>query len=327
MVFIETASTDPATNLAFEEYFLRNKPPGADIFMLWRNQPAVVIGRHQSIFAEVDLAYARAHAIQVLRRISGGGAVYHDRGNLCFSLIMDKATPGLPSAVDLLRPIVLALTRFGLVIEVTKRNDLKLEGKKFSGHAMMVQKDRFLLHGTLLFDSDLGVLGQALDSPFRGVETKAIQSVRSRVTNLSPYLPPIGTVEQFKHVLKDILLESQGAVDYVPTEADLAAIESLRADKYRSWAWTFGSDPPSRVRCHCQYEGDDLHLILDLEKGYVQTCHIEREPPALGGWEAIERQLMHIRCDQDSVLAALQGSSRGEFMGAFLAQFLPCASD
>jgi lipoate-protein ligase A len=326
MVFIETASTDPAINLAYEEYFLTHKPPGVDVLMLWCNRPAVVIGRYQSIFAEVNLAYTQACGIQVFRRISGGGAVFHDAGNLCFSLIRDKATPGLPSAAGLLQPIVQALTHLGLAVESTQRNDLTLEGKKFSGHAMMVQKDRFLLHGTLLFDSDLGALEQALDSPFREIETKAIQSVHSRVTNLRPYLPSLETVEQFKQALKDRLLDHQPAEAYRPTATDLSAIETLGANKYRSWAWTFGSDPRSRIRRHDQYAGDDLHFTLDLEKGFVQSCQFDTA--ALHpDWEAIERQLNHVRCDRDSVQAALPGTSRGEFMRAVLVPLLPYSAE
>jgi lipoate---protein ligase len=322
MLFIETASTDPAINLAYEEYFLTHKPPGVDLLMLWRNQPAVVIGRYQSIFAEVNLAYTQAGGIPVLRRISGGGAVFHDTGNLCFSLIMDKAAPGLPSAADLLHPVVQALTRLGLAVESTKRNDLTLDGKKFSGHAMMVQKDRFLLHGTLLFDSDLGALEQALASPFREIETKAIHSVRSRVTNLRPYLPSLETVEQFKFAIKDQLLDHQPAEEYRPTAADLAAIETLGASKYRSWAWTFGSDPPSHIRQHGQYEEAELHFTLHLEKGFVQSCRFD-SAALHPDWEVIEQQLTHVRFDRDSVQAALQGTSRGEFMRTVLIPFLP----
>jgi lipoate---protein ligase len=326
MVFIETASTDPSVNLAFEEHFLRHKGPGETILMLWRNQPAVVVGRFQNIFAEVNLEYTQTHSIQILRRISGGGAVYHDAGNLCFSLIMDRVQPGLPKAADLLRPMVQALARLGLVIELSQRNDLKIEGKKFSGHALMVQKDRLLLHGTLLFDSNLETLQRALESPFGDLETKAIQSVRSSVTNLAPYLPAIATTGQFKQALKDILFESQLPAEYTPTAGELSAIEALGADKYRSWEWTYGGDPRAHVRYNGRYGGEDLPFTLDLDKGQLVACHFEGDLPRPADFEEIERRLTNVRGDQDSVLAALRGCSRGEFIGTFLARFLPLSS-
>lgn len=325
MVYIETASTDPAVNLAFEEHYLRNKPLGTDILMLWRNQPAVVIGHYQSVFAEANLAYTQTQGIQVLRRISGGGAVYHDLGNLCFSLIIDKKTTGLPNVAHLLQPLVQVLARLGLSVDVTARNDLTLGGKKFSGHAMMVQRDRFLLHGTLLFSADLAALEHALDLPFQQIETKAIPSVRSRVTNLSLHLPAVPTIEAFKQTLKNGLLAGDAQAEYRPTLADLAAIEGLRAGKYKHWAWTFGSDPRTCIRYPCQYADAPLEIALDLEKGYVQSCHLTTHAAPRIEWQAAVQQLAHIRCDRDSVRAALQGTGFGEFLFGTLGPLLPPA--
>jgi lipoate-protein ligase A len=322
MIFIETASTDPAVNLAYEEYYLRHGPRGSDILMLWHNRPTIVIGRYQSIFAEANLPYAEAHGISAFRRISGGGAVYHDPGNLCFSLIRDRSAP-TPGAARLLQPIVQALTRLGLAVELTQRNDLTLAGKKFSGHAMMVQRDRLLLHGTLLFDSDLEALEQALASPFGEVETKAIHSVRSRVTNLSPWLPDVADIEQFKAALKGLMLDGLAPEAYAPAASDRTVIKSLAADKYRSWDWTFGADPASRVRCHSQYEGETVEITLDLEKGHVRQCQIESKAPDPAEWAAVARQLTDVRFDKASVQAALKGSSRGQCLSAFLAGYLP----
>jgi lipoate-protein ligase A len=325
MIYVETASTEPSINLAFEEYFLKNKGPGESFLMLWSDQPSVVVGRYQSIFAEVNLEYAEANSIQILRRISGGGAVYHDPGNLCFSLITDKAAPGMPKVPELLRPIVRALSRLGLDVEVTARNDLKLEGRKFSGHAMMVQKDRLLLHGTLLFNSDLVALQQALDSPFRDVETKAVRSVRSGVTNLGPYLPAIATTEQFKQTLRELLGADFPMAERIRTESELAAIETLAAEKYRSWAWTFGGEPHARIRCRCRQSGVELGLTLELEKGRVLICRFDREADSPPGLEEIERRLTGIACTKDSLRLALKGLDKGEAIRQCLARFMPPA--
>ncbi len=323
MIYIDTASTEPSVNLAFEEYFLKNKRPGESYLMLWRDQPAVVVGRYQSIFAEVNLEYAVTTCLPIFRRISGGGAVYHDPGNLCFSLIMDKEVSGMPRVPELMRPIVQALVRLGLAVEVNARNDLRLEGKKFSGHAMMVQKDRLLLHGTLLFNADLGALRLALGSQFGNVETKAVRSVPSSVTNLGPYLAAIGTAAQFQQTLKETIYTEAPFVERTPTESEVAAIQALASGKYGSWAWTYGGEPPARIQCQCACGGRDLGLTLELEKGRVLACRVDPEAAIAADLAEIERRLAGISCDKDSVLLALKGFETGEIVGQCLARFLP----
>ncbi len=323
MIYIDTASTEPSINLAFEEYFLRNKSPGENYLMLWRDQPAVVVGRYQSIFAEVNLEYALANSIPIFRRISGGGAVYHDPGNVCFSLIMGKEVSGMPRVPEIMRPIVKALARLGLAVEVTARNDLRVEGKKFSGHAMMVQKDRLLLHGTLLFNADLGALRQSLGSPFRDVETKAVRSVPSSVTNLAPYLAAITAAEQFQQTLREVIYTDVPFAERTATESELAAIRALASGKYGSWAWTFGGEPHARIRCQCACGGVELGLTLELEKGLVLACRVDGQAANAADLGEIERRLTHVQCDKDSVLLALKGFEAGEAVGECLARFLP----
>ena len=162
MLCIETGSRNPAVNLAFEEYFFKGKDMVDDVFMLWQSEPTVVIGRFQNIWEETNFRFADEHNIQIIRRISGGGAVYQDAGNLCFSFILQNIPLEKFNKSTHIQPIVNALAQLGLQADVSKRNDLSIGGKKFSGNAMAYRQNRLLFHGTLLFDSDLDMLEKVI---------------------------------------------------------------------------------------------------------------------------------------------------------------------
>lgn len=162
VIYIETGSCAPAVNFAYEEYFLKGKDLEEDLLMLWRSEPTIVVGRFQNTLEEVNAGFAEAHHIQVIRRISGGGAVYHDLGNVCFSFILHDTQPNVIDKSKYTRPVVDALAQLGVHAELTHRNDLAVGGKKFSGNAMALRKNRLLFHGTLLFDTDLEMLERAL---------------------------------------------------------------------------------------------------------------------------------------------------------------------
>lgn len=187
-----TGSTDPYYNLAAEEYYLRASEE--DVFMLWQNEPTVVIGRNQNMYAEVELAYTEAHGIHVARRITGGGAVYHDLGNVCYTFITSREKANVLDFAYFSAPVLKAMEALGIRAKLSGRNDLLAEVEpdvfaKFSGAAETATKTRVLHHGTLLFDSDLQVLAKTLRPDPEKLRRKAIASVRSRVTNLKPLLP------------------------------------------------------------------------------------------------------------------------------------------
>jgi lipoate-protein ligase A len=220
--------------------------PG-DMFMLWRNDPCVVIGKHQNALAEINHRYCREHNIPVVRRISGGGAVYHDAGNTNFSFIL---TVGNQNQVDFSRflmPMMEDLRKMGLEVTTGKRNDLYVEGLKFSGNAEHVFKNKVLHHGTLLFDTDLEILNNALTPPGREFRDKAVRSVRSAVTNLKPYLSGIRSVEEFSDRLAETFTEKIPELrKYELSEEDILQIRLLADEKYRTWKWNFGYSPEFR---------------------------------------------------------------------------------
>ncbi len=307
MITIETHSYSPFVNLAFEEYFLKGKDLGDDILMLWQNEPAVVVGRFQNTLEEINQAFIDAHGIPLARRISGGGAVYHDLGNVCFSFILRDVTPGTMDASKYIQPVANALCKLGLAVQATKRHDLTIDGKKFSGNAMALHKNRLLFHGTLLFDTDLDRLAQVLKPASDAIESKGIKSVRSKVTNLRSFAPAGMDVAQFKQTLEGLFLEGQQQKEYLPNSEDQAEIQKLVDGKFRSWDWIFGRNPAARVRSICRCGGGELELSLELDKGWLAACHIQSEAFELADIGEIEMRLSNIPYTYPNVLKALDG--------------------
>lgn len=238
-VYIEVSTTDPAFNLALEEYVFEKMPRDREYFLTWRNDNAIIVGRHQNTAAEIDEKFVKKKNIKVVRRLSGGGAVYHDLGNLNFTFIVD-AQPG--QKMDLRKfcqPIADTLCALGAKAEVDGRNDILIDGMKVSGNAQYVRQGRVMHHGTILFDSDMSVLGQALIPDPAKAQAKGVKSVRSRVTNVRPCLSKDMTIDQFRAALAGSLM-SDGFEKYELTDADLAAIEEIRKQRYASREWNYG---------------------------------------------------------------------------------------
>ena len=307
MITIETHSHSAFVNLAFEEYFLKSKDLDDDIIMLWQNEPAVVVGRFQNTLEEINQPFLNAHSIPVARRISGGGAVYHDLGNLCFSFILRDVSPGTMDASRYIRPVVNALVQLGIPVKVAGRNDLTIDGKKFSGNAMALHKNRLLFHGTLLFDTDLDMLGLVLKSASDKIESKAIKSVRSKVTNIKSYAAKDMDVLQFKQALKTIFFENEPQIEYQPNLEDQVEIQKLMENKYLSWDWIFGRNPATRVRSSCNFAGGKLEIELELDKGWLAACHIQSDVLDMPVIEEIELLLSNIRFTAQDIVRALEG--------------------
>ena len=239
MVYIEVHTTDPAFNLALEEYVFTKMPRDREYFLTWQNENAIIIGRHQNARAEINGDFVREKNIRVVRRLSGGGAVYHDLGNLNFTFITN-AQPG--QKVDLRKfcqPVADVLSSFGVDAVVDGRNDILVDGKKVSGNAQYVQKGRVMHHGTLLFDADTSVLAQALRPDPTKILAKGVKSVRSRVTNIRPCLRQDMTMAEFRETLTNALL-SGDFVRYDLTEEDLQAVEQIRDARYGLTEWNYG---------------------------------------------------------------------------------------
>ncbi|MDL2327447.1 lipoate--protein ligase [Ruminococcaceae bacterium OttesenSCG-928-A11] len=267
MRYIASASTDPYFNLALEQYVFDELDPAHSYFMLWQNDNAIIVGKHQNTIAEINPAFVEEKGITVARRLSGGGAVYHDMGNLNFTFIVDAEGTGFDFAT-FCRPVVNALASLGVTAEISGRNDMTIDGKKFSGNAQYSKRGRVMHHGTLMYDSDLSVLAGALQVSKDKIESKGIASVRSRVTNIKPHMRENLPLAAFWAALRDYMFKENPCEAYTLTEKDLAAVKKLRAERYSLWDWNFGASPAYAVQKQRRVEGcGKIEVLMEVDKG------------------------------------------------------------
>jgi len=267
--------TDPYFNLAAEEFVVKNFEE--DTFMLWRNEPSVIIGKHQNTFAEINTGFIRKHNIKVVRRISGGGAVYHDLGNLNFSFTSKGELNKLVDFDKFTQPIVRALKKLGIDVQTGNRNSLYIDGLKISGNAEHVFKNKVLHHGTLLFAGNLYDLNEAIKPSGLQYDDKAVKSVRSSVTNISNYLAPTITIEAFAQFILNEMLESNpDAYLYEYTPDDILSIEQLRNEKYNTWEWNWGYSPAFNYGVTIHYMGQSIPVSIFVVNGMVDKVEFRQ---------------------------------------------------
>ncbi len=263
--------TDPRLNLALEEFLVRHTAVDEAILLFYVNEPAVIVGRNQNVWEEIDPAYVAAQGIQVVRRLSGGGAVYHDGGNLNYSFIT-AGSRDLHNFHRFTAPVIGVLNGLGVPAEAHGKSDIYAAGKKISGNAQYLARNRMVSHGTILFDSDLEALLHALNPRQVAIESKAVQSIRARVTNIREWLPNWDVVG-----LRQALLEGIFAPEPVRpfplTPDDWAQIEQIRAERYESWDWNYGRSPRFTV----QKRPANGCVTVTVDKGRVVSVLLEGE--------------------------------------------------
>lgn len=268
MLLINNTSTNAYFNLAMEEYFLKNT--NEDIFMLWRNESAIIVGKNQNTLSEINYEYVKENKIKVVRRQSGGGAVFHDLGNINFTFISCNDN----SFSDFKRftmPIIDALKNLNIQAEFSGRNDLLIDNQKFSGNAQYNYKNKVMHHGTLLFSSEINDLSSALKvkpSKFIG---KSVKSVKSRVTNIANHLEKDMTVLEFKNYLMNFINSKyENNCLYQLSEEDVNEINKLVEEKYNTWQWNFGHSPKYALNNEIKYPGGNIEFSLNVEKGLIK---------------------------------------------------------
>lgn len=267
-------SLDPYFNLAAEEYLLKNFTE--DFFIIWRSERSVVVGKHQNALSEINHGFVRSNNIHVARRLSGGGTVFHDPGNINFTFIRTVKEISEVNFKVFTQPIIQSLQKLGVDAYTTGRNDLMVAEKKVSGNAEHVYKKRVLHHGTLLFNSDLSKLKGALNVDLSRFEDKSVQSNRSPVTNISDYLKEPMTVDAFADfIFTDVQDAFSEKMIYQFNEQDVAAIQQLASEKYRTWDWIYGYSPKYIFRNKITTSSGEISIEMSVVKGIIQELKSE----------------------------------------------------
>lgn len=276
MQFLVNKSTNPFFNLALEEYLLKNVDIKEDYFILWQNEPTIVIGKHQNTLKEINMNFVQNNNINVVRRNSGGGAVYHDLGNINFTFITKYDEKHLLDFKTFTNPVVYSLGKLNVKAELSGRNDILIDGRKISGNSQHIYKDRFLHHGTLLFNSELENLVKALNVDNDKILSKGIESIKSRVTNIKEHVKEDIFMEEFKEILiENIFIWNKSSLkEYNLTSDHINEIEKLMKEKYMTWQWNYGESPEFNYRNSKRFQGGKLEVLLNIVEGHINECKI-----------------------------------------------------
>lgn len=300
MLCLEISSHDPAFNLALEECLLRSMPanhPG--FFLLWQNSPSIIVGRHQCTAEAVNPAFVAENKIPVIRRISGGGAVYHDLGNLNFSFIVPSR--GKAGFAAFLAPIQEALATMGIKATLSGRNDLEVNGKKISGSAQMIFDNRLLHHGTLLVNLDLERMAAALRVDEAKFKSRGVASIRSRVANICELLGGKADMAQLKEALANSC--ASGREELSPQT--LEAARELAGQKYSAWNWNYGQSPPFNLEKRRRFPWGDVSIRLDVKKGRIRNCALNGDFFSFAPVADLEKRFANLPFEPQAVKDAL----------------------
>ena len=271
MRYLRNKNTDPYYNMAFDEFCLESLPIDEPVFFLWQNRPAVIVGLNQEVNTEVNLDYLNKNNIALVRRVTGGGAVYHDLGNLNYTIVgrSEDLERDYPEYASILMK---ALQELGIPATLSGRNDILVDGKKVSGFAKRVCKNRLMVHGTLMYDVDLEVLPQALTPSASKLQSKGIASVRSRVANLRDYLPKVADIQAFSQRLEEILSCHYTDTEYQLSAEDLASIQRLANEKFAQWEWNYGRSPKATLTHSARLACGTVEIHLKIAENRIVFC-------------------------------------------------------
>ncbi|MFI8492885.1 lipoate--protein ligase [Peribacillus butanolivorans] len=307
MLFIDNKGiTDPQINLAIEEYALKHLNIDETYLLFYINRPSIIIGRNQNTIEEINADYVEDNGITVVRRLSGGGAVYHDLGNLNFSFITKDDGDSFHNFKKFTQPVVETLEKLGIHAELSGRNDILAEGKKISGNAMFSTKGRMFSHGTLLFQSEMDHIVSALKVKKDKIESKGIKSIRSRVGNIADFLKNPMTVEEFRSfLLKNIFKDSGEITEYVLTEEDWDKIHKISEERYQNWEWNYGKSPKFNLQNSHRFPVGSVDIRLEVNRGIIENCKIYGDFFGVGEVIDIEQKLTGTRYEKESISSVL----------------------
>lgn len=304
MIYVENNSTNPFYNFALEYYLITEKQlPGDVIFLFWRTEPTLMVGKYQNTLEEINVEYAQENQMHVVRRITGGGTIYTDMGGWQFSFI----TKGTDKQIDFSRytePIITALNGIGVAAEFNSRNDLVIAGKKFSGNAQCMLNGHVLHHGSLLFDTNLDQMEKCLNVKEHKIVSKGIKSVRGRVTNISDHTPQHIDSKNFKKYMVESILGSSGG-RYELTLDDIDKVNAIADEKFRTWQWNYGASPKFNITKVGQFDGGRVEFKLEVNRGIIEGCHIYGDFFGSDDIELLTKKLIGCKYTIESIRAAL----------------------
>ena len=317
MIFIDTDGIyDPKINLAIEEHVVRNLDKESEHFLFYINEPSIIIGRNQNTLEEINHEYVDEKGIHVVRRLSGGGAVYHDHGNLNFSFVTPYDKSKLHNFKKFNGPIIDVLNEMGIPAEMSGRKDIIANERKISGNAQFSTSGRMFSHGTLLFNSQLEEVVNALNVKMTKIQSKGHKSVRSRVANISEFLGEELTVEEFKQrIIKGLFNADEPTETYKLTDKDWEEIEKLAAERYTKWSWNFGRSPKFNIQRTRRFDAGEIDMRLDVEKGYISNIKIYGDFFGKEPIEELENALKGVRYAPADLESALDRIDISEFFG------------
>ncbi|HLR11959.1 MAG TPA: lipoate--protein ligase [Sporosarcina sp.] len=318
MYFIDNKGiTDPQINLAIEEYILRTMDIEEDSYLLFYiNEPSIIIGKNQNTVEEIDTDFVEKNGIKVVRRLSGGGAVYHDLGNLNYSFITKDDGESFRNFKKFTEPVVKALQKIGVNAELIGRNDLLVDGRKISGNAQFATQGRMFSHGTLMFDTEIEKVVSALRVRKDKIESKGIKSIRSRVANIAEFLDDEMTIEDLRMEILKSIFEGEENIQYKElTDEDWENIHALSKERYANWDWNYGKSPKFNMQHSHRFPVGSIDVRLQVSKGVIEDVAIFGDFFGIGEIEKVQAALRGITYNKQSIEEALVGIDIPTYLG------------
>jgi lipoate-protein ligase A len=307
---------DPKLNLAVEEYILKHlNVDHEDYFLFYINGPSIIIGKNQNTSEEVNLKYIEENGIDVVRRLSGGGAVYHDEGNLNFSFITKDDGNSFNNYKKFTQPIVDALRNLGVEAELTGRNDIQVGERKISGNAQFTTRGRMFSHGTLMFNSNIEEVVNSLNVSEEKMRSKGIKSVRSRVANITEFLEREMEMEHFVEALLHSIYDGEQPERYVLRDEDWEIVHDISKERYANWDWNFGKSPKFDVESKRRFPIGTIDVRLNVNKGTITEAKIYGDFFGVGDIQDVEQALVGTRFERAAIREQLMQLDLKHYFG------------